>query len=91
LSIRVRIGIHAGQAIRHAGDFFGRSVVLAARIADHAEGGDILVSSLVRELICPPWRHRDPPRWAAEFKGLAGRHELFRARVAGHGHDVPRR
>ena len=30
---------------------FGRHVVLAARIANEATGGEILVSSLVREII----------------------------------------
>ena len=50
-SLRVRIGIHTGEAISASdGDLFGRHVVLAARIADAAMGGEILVSSLVREI-----------------------------------------
>jgi class 3 adenylate cyclase len=50
-SLRVRIGIHTGEAISASdGDLFGRHVVLAARIADAALGGEILVSSLVREI-----------------------------------------
>jgi class 3 adenylate cyclase len=76
--IRVRIGIHTGEAIRHAGDFFGRSVVLAARIADHADGGDILVSSLARELIAGRGDIVTRSAGQAEFKGLEGRHQLFR-------------
>ncbi|MGH2947044.1 MAG: adenylate/guanylate cyclase domain-containing protein [Solirubrobacteraceae bacterium] len=75
--IRVRIGMHTGEAIRHAGDFFGRSVVLAARIADHAGGGDILISSLVQELIADRVEIVTHPAGDAEFKGLDGRHELF--------------
>ena len=47
-AVRVRLGIHTGEAISASdGDLFGRHVVLAARIAD---GGEILVSSLVREI-----------------------------------------
>ena len=42
--VRVRIGLHTGEAIREEGDFFGRSVILAARIAAQARGGEILVS-----------------------------------------------
>ena len=42
--VRVRMGMHAGEAIREEGDFFGRSVILAARIAAQAAGGEILVS-----------------------------------------------
>lgn len=48
--VRVRIGLHTGEAIRDAGDFYGRHVILAARIADEARGSEILVSSLLREL-----------------------------------------
>jgi class 3 adenylate cyclase len=45
--IRVRMGLHAGPAIRRGDDFFGRNVVVAARIAAHAQGGEILVSDAV--------------------------------------------
>jgi class 3 adenylate cyclase len=50
-TVRVRLGIHTGEAISaRDGDLFGRHVVVAARIADAAAGGEILVSSLVREI-----------------------------------------
>jgi class 3 adenylate cyclase len=48
--IRVRIGLHTGEVLRDADKFFGRTVILAARIAARASGGEILASSLVREL-----------------------------------------
>jgi class 3 adenylate cyclase len=48
--IRVRIGLHTGEAIQEADHFFGKTVILAARIAAQARGGEILVSSVVREL-----------------------------------------
>jgi class 3 adenylate cyclase len=50
-TVRVRIGLHTGEAIREADDFFGKNVILAARIAKEARGGEILVSSLLKELI----------------------------------------
>jgi class 3 adenylate cyclase len=50
-ALRIRIGMHAGEAIVEDGDLFGKPVVLAARIASHARGGEILVSSLVREIV----------------------------------------
>ncbi len=37
-AIRVRMGLHTGEALRDADDFHGRDVVLAARIADQALG-----------------------------------------------------
>ncbi len=48
--VRVPIGLHAGEVVREADDFFGRNVILASRIADQANGGQILVSSLLKEL-----------------------------------------
>lgn len=47
----VRIGIHAGEPIEEDGDIHGTSVIRAARIMDEAQGSQILVSSLVRELV----------------------------------------
>jgi len=48
--ILVRIGLHTGEALREKDKFFGLSVILAARIAAQAQGGHILVSSLVKQL-----------------------------------------
>jgi class 3 adenylate cyclase len=53
--LRLRIGLHSGFVMEDASDFFGKSVVLAARIADHARGGEILVSDAVRR-----YTERDP-------------------------------
>jgi adenylate cyclase len=78
LPIRVRMGVHAGEAIHRDGDFYGRSVILAARSADRAHGGEILVSSLVKELIEPAGGVRVKEAEEVELKGLDGRHRLFR-------------
>jgi class 3 adenylate cyclase len=48
--IRVRIGLNAGEPIAEEADLFGTAVNLAARIAAQAEGGEILVANVVREL-----------------------------------------
>jgi class 3 adenylate cyclase len=40
--IRVRIGINAGEPIAEDDDLFGASVILAARTATKANGGEIL-------------------------------------------------
>jgi class 3 adenylate cyclase len=48
--IRVRIGLHTGEVLRDADKFFGKTVILAARIAGQARGGEILVSSLLKQL-----------------------------------------
>jgi len=46
--ITVRIGLNTGESIEEAGDYFGTAVTLAARIADKAQGGQVLVSEVVR-------------------------------------------
>ncbi|MEO6398253.1 MAG: adenylate/guanylate cyclase domain-containing protein [Tepidiformaceae bacterium] len=48
---RIRVGINAGEPIEENGDLFGSSVITAARIVALAEGGEILVSNVVRELV----------------------------------------
>jgi eukaryotic-like serine/threonine-protein kinase len=84
--VRVRMGLHAGEAIREEGDFFGRSVILAARIAAQARGGEVLVSSSLKERCGSP--AEDAVRCdfsfedgrELELKGLAGTHRVFRTR-----------
>jgi len=49
--VRVRIGLNAGEPIEEEKDLFGTAVVLAARIAAKAEGGEILASDVVRQLV----------------------------------------
>jgi class 3 adenylate cyclase len=48
--LRVRMGIHVGEAQRRAGDFFGPAVNRAARIMAAAHGGQVLLSEPAAEL-----------------------------------------
>jgi adenylate cyclase len=54
--IRVRIGLNAGEPIAEddpdgRADLYGTAVIVAARIAAQAHGGEILVSDVVRQLV----------------------------------------
>ena len=49
--INIRIGLNAGEPIAEDEDLFGTAVNLAARIAAKAEGGEILVADVVRQLV----------------------------------------
>jgi adenylate cyclase len=49
--IRVRVGLNAGEPIAEDEDLFGTAVNLAARIAAQAQGGEILASDVVRQLV----------------------------------------
>ena len=48
--LSIRVGLNAGEPIEEEGDLFGSTVILAARIADRADGSEILASMAVREL-----------------------------------------
>jgi class 3 adenylate cyclase len=76
--IRVRMGLHTGEVIREADDFFGRDVILAARIADQARGGEILVSSLLKELTENAAEIQFEEGREVELKGLSGTHVVHR-------------
>ena len=41
---RARVGLHSGPVVFQNGDYFGRTVNVAARIGDYARLGEVLVS-----------------------------------------------
>ena len=49
ISARARVGIDAGPVVVQEGDYFGRTVNVAARIADYAAPCEVLVSEQARE------------------------------------------
>jgi class 3 adenylate cyclase len=76
--VRVRIGLHTGEAIREESDFYGKNVVVAARIADEARGGEILASAVVKQLTESAGDIRFEDGREVELAGLAGTHALYR-------------
>jgi adenylate cyclase len=76
-AIRVRIGIHMGSSVRRGDDLFGLDVVMAARVADQADGGEILISEPVRDAIGDLTGITVAASREAELKGLRGTHSLF--------------
>lgn len=75
--IRLRIGLHTGEAIREEADFYGQNVVFAARIADEANGGEMLVSSVVKQLTESAGDLRFENERELELDGLAGTHRVY--------------
>ena len=51
LGLDVRAGLHTGECEMRGDDFRGIAVHIGARVADQAAGGEILVSSTVRDLV----------------------------------------
>jgi adenylate cyclase len=80
--IRVRIGLHTGTAIEREGDFFGRNVAMAARVAALADGGDILVTDTIAEALADTTEFRFVEDDRVELKGLPGEHQLWLVQAA---------
>lgn len=74
--IRVRMGLHCGETIAIGGDFFGRNVVVAARIAGQARGGEILASAVLRERVGDDGEFEFGEAREVELKGLTGTHAV---------------
>jgi len=77
-AIRVRVGLHTGEVlVDDAGDLIGRHVVVAARIASLARGGEILVSSLVQQIAEPRGDLSFVAPREVELKGIKGTHVVY--------------
>jgi class 3 adenylate cyclase len=76
--IRLRIGLHTGEAIKEEADFYGKNIVLAARIADRAGGGEILASAVVKQLTESAGDLHFENERELELDGLAGTHTVYR-------------
>jgi adenylate cyclase len=75
------VGIHAGPVVFQEGDYFGRTVNLAARIAEYARPGEVLVSQEVVDAV-----DEGPVAFTevgpVELKGVPGTLRLYTARHA---------
>lgn len=79
--IKDRIGVHVGAVVTRRGDYFGRNVAMAARVAGQAAGGQVIVSDDVRRCLGQMADARSEfdlkqgPR--TDLKGLSGVHQLW--------------
>ena len=77
---RPRIGIHYGVALYREGDYYGREVNLAARVAARAAGGEVLVT---RPVVDGAGSHLEFEHIGeVRLKGFSQVTELFLAHVA---------
>ena len=65
----VRIGFHCGPAIQSAGDIFGDTVNLAARLVEQAGRDQIIMSHETAERLGPIFRSFKRPLYAIHVKG----------------------
>jgi adenylate cyclase len=76
--LKVRIGIHTGRVLARDGDYFGRNVAMAARVAACAEGEQVLASTAVRDALEDDAAVVLVEDDEVELKGLPDRHVLWR-------------
>jgi class 3 adenylate cyclase len=67
--LHVRMGIHTGRALRIPGGYFGGNVILAARVAEAAAPGEILVSVELAQCLTGSGIALEAGRWAS-LKGI---------------------
>jgi len=80
--IHVRIGLHTGRVLTHEGDYFGRNVALAARVAAFGAADEILVSDATHDAVAGAPGLALELAATTELKGLTGEHRLWRVTTA---------
>jgi class 3 adenylate cyclase len=78
--LRVRMGVHTGEAVERDGDYFGPTVNRAARIMALAHGGQILMSRATADLV-PELDNFDLGEY--QLRGLARPERLYQVVAAG--------
>jgi class 3 adenylate cyclase len=76
LDVRVRGGVHIGEVQERAGALRGIAVHLAARVMAKADGGELLVSETVRDIVAGSDLGFEE-RGLHELKGIEGARRLF--------------
>src|SRR5262245_45910104 len=69
--LALRVGLHAGEALREETDYFGTPVVIARRLCERAQAGQILSSSVVVGLLAGRQAFRFTEIGPLELKGFA--------------------
>jgi class 3 adenylate cyclase len=75
--VRVRVGVHTGEVIAEEGDIFGKHVMFAARVGGLADGGEIVVSSIVREIASARGDLGFGEPQVVSLKGIEGEHAVY--------------
>ncbi|HUQ39335.1 MAG TPA: adenylate/guanylate cyclase domain-containing protein [Acidimicrobiales bacterium] len=77
LGIQVRAGLHTGEVVKEADDFFGYAVNLAARIASAARGGEVLAAEVVQRLCGPAGEFSFGPPRQVDLKGFPHERQAY--------------
>jgi DNA-binding SARP family transcriptional activator len=75
--VKVRIGVNTGEVVLQGDDLYGQAVHAAARIAARADGGEIVVSEIVKQLVGSTPDVTFVDRGRQQLKGFPERFHLF--------------
>ena len=75
----LRIGVHSGPAVRRGRDWYGSTVNVAARLADAAAAGEILMSLRTRDLLAQQTGLTLNERGRRSFKNVTAPMAVFAA------------
>jgi class 3 adenylate cyclase len=75
--LQVRVGIHAGEPIHEDKDLTGQTVNLAARVMDQANGGQIFVTEVIRNLAGNLSGFQYADQGERRLPGLSERHKIY--------------
>jgi hypothetical protein len=89
--LRIRIGIHTGEAAYRSGDYYGTTLNRAARLMSIGHGGQVLISAATYELV------QDSAGPALQFadlglhglRGLAREERVYQVSAAGLAAEFP--
>jgi tetratricopeptide (TPR) repeat protein len=77
--IRVRIGLHRGEAVERDGTLYGQAVHAASRVMSEAVGGQILVTAVVRDAVQATGTFSFVDRGLYWLRGFPDRWRLYEA------------
>jgi predicted ATPase/class 3 adenylate cyclase len=69
--LQIRVGLNIGEALRDESDYFGTPVVVAKRLCDIAQGGQIIAAELVTRLLDGRQEFVFQPLGTLALKGIA--------------------
>jgi class 3 adenylate cyclase len=81
LELDLRAGLHTGECERVGEKLAGMTVSIGARVAARASAGEVLVTSIVKDLVAGSGIQLED-RGSAELKGVPGEWRLFAVQSA---------
>ena len=75
--LAIRMGVHSGEVVRADGDLYGKTVIVASRLASAATGGEVLVSEITKALTESGGDLRFATTREVTLKGLSGTQQAW--------------